>query len=735
MFGTTRGTLVPARKHLFALTLAVIASVPVAASADYTADTMVDVRTLPQPEGAVEKTAETKTHHGKTYRLTYDIPASVAATAAATKKSLAADGWVEYVRPLENTSSSAFKRGRQGLNMSVWLGKQSTLSYNSYIPIYANVPFPPGAADILYDERRPYLGCIAPTGFDATLDFFRKEMEAIGWRPLEAAEAAARWPNAQLSETIENGVRAYYSHDAKNGPHQQRPVMLTLQRRDDGRTGVEIRVAPFAMPEKLEAADDVSGLPIPKTTQSLRGSGDSNSVDRSLDIGVVAELPATLAFYRREFAARSWTEETRGAVVTPDNVTLNFSSAEQTATLKLSRRYDMTMVNVATHMKEAALAARAKAKKEADAKFLSDAAAMAKEIIAADEVRRVAQAAKLSDAPLRALADNSKPVPLPENAEEVKFEAADGRLDFYSPSTVRAVAAFYSGALKAQGWKEKPSPINHAAMAVMEFSKGGKAMSLTIMQMGPRAKISGYGSALVVADAKMAAKPGAADATQASSGAKAAVQVLEADPETDADAPFPMPKQRGSTVSRGSGKLPGSNAPFRRELEISVPADLASVLAFYRTELGKRGWKESAERAVVQADRMQLAFASPDGPAQLKLGRAKDETTVSLAQKYTEVAAKAGVIPKPGQARLVFGNMGGGEAAVTINKQTIKLAAGAGGPQSAKPPMLDLPPGKYAYSVKVAGRPARNDTVEVTADDAWGLIIAPSGDALSLQMY
>ena len=34
MFGTTRGTLVPARKHLFALTLAVIASVPVAASAD-----------------------------------------------------------------------------------------------------------------------------------------------------------------------------------------------------------------------------------------------------------------------------------------------------------------------------------------------------------------------------------------------------------------------------------------------------------------------------------------------------------------------------------------------------------------------------------------------------------------------------------------------------------------------------------------------------------------------------
>ena len=57
MFGTTRGTLVPARKHLLALTLAVIASVPIAASAE---PGMVDVRTLPRLEGAVEETSRTK---------------------------------------------------------------------------------------------------------------------------------------------------------------------------------------------------------------------------------------------------------------------------------------------------------------------------------------------------------------------------------------------------------------------------------------------------------------------------------------------------------------------------------------------------------------------------------------------------------------------------------------------------------------------------------------------------
>ena len=74
--------------------------------------------------------------------------------------------------------------------------------YYSADRITANVPFPPDATDIIFDQHRPYLGCIAPAAFDATVDFFRKEMQAIGWKPLSAADAAARWPNAKFSETI-----------------------------------------------------------------------------------------------------------------------------------------------------------------------------------------------------------------------------------------------------------------------------------------------------------------------------------------------------------------------------------------------------------------------------------------------------------------------------------------------------------------------------------------------------
>jgi hypothetical protein len=318
-------------------------------------------------------------------------------------------------------------------------------------------------------------------------------------------------------------------------------------------------------------------------------------------------------------------------------------------------------------------------------------------------------------------------VPLPDGAENVKFDGADGRLEFDSVASVKALASFYRGSLKSLGWKEQPSVINKSNMVVMEFSRGGKELSFTAMQMGPKVNVSANGSGLVMAAAK--ADP-ATSQPPGGSAAKAAVQDLEAEP----DSALPVPKQH-TMSAMGTGKIPGSAEPFRRDLEASIPAELNTVLAFYRSELGKRGWKETAERAVIKPDQVQLAFAAADGPAILKLGRSNGETSVNLAQKYPAAAAKAGVVPPQGQARLVFGNMGGNEVTLGINKQTIRIAAGAGGPQSPDRPMLDLPPGKHPYSVKVAGGPARNGTVEVGADGTWGLMIAPSGEVLSIQIY
>jgi hypothetical protein len=718
MFGMTRGTPVPERKWLLAfISLASIAGAPHGAKAD---EGMVDVRTLPRLEGAVEDTARTEPH-----RLAYGVPTVVAITSAAARKLLAANGWVLYVRPLEESNSSLlFKKGQQGLGVyfTQGLGRpdQSVVNYSAN-RLTANVPFPDDATNIMFDERRPYLSCFTAAPVEASLDFFRRALAASGWLPMAAADAAAHWPNADIDDKIESGARAYYSYDNRDGGYRQPPIMLSLQHRDDGRTSVEIKVAPFALPQHLELARESSGLPVPNHTPNSGSTGDSDSIRRALQGTSVAEIPAVLAFYRRELAARNWKEETDGAVITPDQVVLNFSTADQTAAFRLVRKYDLTILSLVTQVKEAALAARAKAKKEADEKFMSDAEATAKQMIAADEVRRAAQAANLSDAPLHALADQTTPVPLPESVENVQFNGADGKLEFDSSSSVKAIATFYRGTLKSLGWKEQPSVINKSSMVVMEFSRGGKQLSFTAMQMGPKVNVSADGSGLVVANAKPDAT-----SSQASNGsaAKAAVEDLEADP----DSALPVPKQH-TMSSLGAGKIPGSEIPFRRELNASVPAELGSVLAFYRGELGKRGWKESAERAIVKPDQVQLAFSSPDGPAILKLGRHDGETTVNLAQKIPAAAAKADIMPKPGQAKLMFGNLGDSEAALTINKQTIRIAAGAGGPKS-RGPTLELPPGKYQYSLKVAGGPVRNNEIDVAADDAWGLMVVPGGEVM-----
>jgi hypothetical protein len=487
MFETTRGTPIPARRRLPALIFAVLATATVAAGSTVALadDGLVDVRTLPRLEGAVERTDRTTPHS-----LSYAVPTPVTVTSPAIEKLLAANGWMQYLRPLEPSGGSLlFKKGVQGLFVAftqrVKTPDQSVVSYDAN-RLMASVPFPTDATGILFDERRPYLKCTTAASVEASLDFFNKELPGYDWSPLSDADAAAHWPNAKIDDKPANGATAYYGYNKNGGGYQQPPIMLSLQRGNDGRTLVEIKVAPFALPQTLAVIRDTVDLPEPDHTPSFGSTGSRDSDQRELHGMTVAEIPAVLAFYRRELAARGWTEETRGAVLTDNDVTLNFSSPDQTATLKLSHQYDLTVVNMVAQVKPAALAARARAKKDADDKFMSDAETMAKQIMAADEVRRTAQAAGLSDAPLNAQAGQTAPVPLPEGAENVDFKAADGRLEFDSSSSVKALAAFYRGALKATGWHEAPSVINKSNMVAMEFSKGAKNSRSRSCRWAPR---------------------------------------------------------------------------------------------------------------------------------------------------------------------------------------------------------------------------------------------------------
>jgi hypothetical protein len=606
----------PGARRTLCFWLAVLASGCFVSAASAQA---LDTSRLPRAAGAKEIYASPPT-------TIYAVPDPVAQAAEAASKALAADGWRQYHAPdteqINNPDQQVltFKKGPDALSALITVppGGAKTANVNYVALALANdMPFPPDARDIAFNPDKPYLSCATEQSIEATLDFFRNTLGALGWSPAPTAEGAN--PAVATVKT----AHAYFVRA------DRLPLLLVLQRGDDDKTQVELKSVPAeilaaeSLPAKPAAAKAVTALP--KTEKPKTPSDDA-----------------------------------------------------------------------------------------ADDDIMKQAQQMANEAIAqaAAGAKAPAPAPSGPAEALAALAGSDASIPLPQTAEDVDFDGAEGKLEFNSASSVKSVAAFFRAAMKPLGWKERPSVINQPNMVELDFSKAGKDVSLTIMQMGKQVNVTGSGEGLVNGAAKASAEAAAESAPQA-------------ELESEDSGGFPVPKSHTS-----SG---GEQTPFRHGLVADVPADLASVLAFYRRELGKLGWKELPDGSVLKPDQAALSFAAPDGPALLKLVHKNDDTSISLVMRDHDKAAKAGVAPKPGQAKLLLGNVLGAEAVLTINKQTIKVAAGAGakGPDG---PKLDLPPGKYKIAFKIAGQPANADEVEVGADETWGVMVGPGG-LLPLQVY
>jgi hypothetical protein len=212
----------------------------------------------------------------------------------------------------------------------------------------------------------------------------------------------------------------------------------------------------------------------------------------------------------------------------------------------------------------------------------------------------------------------------------------------------------------------------------------------------------------------------------------AAAQAADDDPATG----LPRPKPWLVTTAK--------NSTLIKAFHVETPLDLAGVLRFYRLALSKRGWSEN-DGAVVEPGGAVIAFTTADGPALLRLFHQDDRTIADLSLRKpaaTDAATGAAILPMPGQVRLLLGNSTDEEAVITINEQTIKLAAGAEltddtatGRKSPESQQINLPPGKYKVSLKIASGAAQNREFEVAADETWGLVAGPAGVPLPLRLY
>jgi hypothetical protein len=176
-------------------------------------------------------------------------------------------------------------------------------------------------------------------------------------------------------------------------------------------------------------------------------------------------------------------------------------------------------------------------------------------------------------------------------------------------------------------------------------------------------------------------------------------------------------------------------------IHIETPLDLAGVFQFYRGELARRGWTEN-EGSAIDPERAAMVFSTSDGLALLRLTRQSDRTIVDLSRR--KFVRQISVMPRPGQARLLLGNATDEEVAITINGQTVKMAAHVGarliddpetGAKSQESQEIDLQPGKYKVSLTVANRAAQSREFEVAAKETWGLLASSTGVPIPLHLY
>lgn len=337
--------------------------------------------------------------------------------------------------------------------------------------------------------------------------------------------------------------------------------------------------------------------------------------------------------------------------------------------------------------------------------------------------KKSSKTASDAGSPLAAMASNDVdaaiPVPLPLGSEDISFDSE--QLEFSNSASVARVAAFYRSALKEKGWKERKTPINKPNMVVLQFDKSGSSAEFTIMRMGDHTQVTGTGAAFEAAATK-------SDGEEAQAGASAddEKKSITADQlQPDEAAGLPVPKQ---STSKGSEKT-----MFRVSALAEVEAPLQAVLEFYRRELGKRTDWQMQNEATDSSGSARVQYATPEGPAVLTLTEKSGTTSIVLLVRKKKEAQASGLMPKPGQVRILIGNILEKDAEISFAKKTIKVGAGKGA-KAPDGPTLEIKPGSYAVNVKSPGLNASPETITVGADEIWGLMIGPGG-ILALPMY
>lgn len=318
-------------------------------------------------------------------------------------------------------------------------------------------------------------------------------------------------------------------------------------------------------------------------------------------------------------------------------------------------------------------------------------------------------------------ADAKPPVPVPDDAASVNYDASSGSLEFESPSAPKKLADFYRVEMKKLGWAVQPTVINQDNMVNLEFTKGDASLNFTMMKMGDHTTFQGEGDGL-------ATKTEASADSSASSSSSASADSSSSSSDASASKTLTAEDKDGYPVPSEHSMLGSESSIFRKSINVTTHAQVQDLVAFYQDQLPKKGFTTISEHTA--PDNALLVFDTPNGPLSVSIKQEDSENasaTLSISDK--KAASKSPLFPKPGQIKIAIGNITEKDAEVTIGGKKIKVPAGAG-TKAPDGPTLDLPPGK----IDVALKGGAGDSFQAGPDEIWMAMIGPGG-FLFVQAY
>jgi hypothetical protein len=621
--------------------------------------------------------------------LIYFSPTAVADVAEFTRQELAAQGWQEYVRPniasANNADSQALSFKQNGLDLSAYIttapaqdGKTSVQYNLTLLPL--DLPTPAEATALELEKSEPYLSFTTPVKPEDVVAFYRQEMTGLGWKELADSTIAAEQASLVFANEPEELVLALA---AKLEDGQTTVVLGSLEAvalaTQPTPEPVESPTTETTIAESPSSGGDMPNLPTPDDAQNLEYDSDSAQITYTSP----SDIAALVKFYREALPPLGWQENEIEGIVTDIFGYLSFSKGEANLTINLTG----DVINEGTTV-------------TLDVSDL----APPQEIAATSEP---AESVPPADGPTYTIKD----WPVPPEAEKVKLSG--DKLSYVVAWKLPAIAEFYRPTFEMMGLGT--SCIDKAdEYTSVSCSSSDGTLSLNFFAF------EGFDDqSEVEIEFTNAAMPSSDSGGTEAGGESGDSGQLTAE---DMDG-LPVPDNHTSLSSEGS--------PYNRILIFSSPSDVDTLSAFYQTELVALGWELQEVTGSGQA--ATLAFTGPDGELTVDIKSSGDETETTLKTRNPAAAAKAGILPPAGQARLYMVNFSSEELTVTINNQEVKVKAEAGLESPDDSPNMDLPPGSYKVTIKAGGNIATAQ-VEVGADQVWALLLGPDGGE-PLQMY